>query len=268
MTWDVFPYSSSFEIVRAFREAFCLFFFWLQNAQGKRRAKGWKGFHNFHNSHVKASPANCTKYTFSASVTFCSITLQILKTHHSSQSNFLFKFVMLEICYETVRALLLLSDCGKQLYSNLEMQQQCNKLSKKAFFSPHALQHGCICHHTETAHTRIYPQLFTLNKNTKCIHQCSHIFCLLWQLFNSYSSPCKWADSLPLPIVAKWYELLNINDWEWLIDPPTRRPPQTDRNPDICISLSLVACNSRHRSHSLSPIQSVTGLHIKNMPIV
>lgn len=71
-----------------------------------------------------------------------------------------------------------------------------------------------------------------LNKNAKCIHQYSHIFCLHWQLFNSYPSQCKWAHSFPLPIEVKWYEQLNINDWEWLIDPPTRRPPQTDRNSD------------------------------------
>lgn len=34
------------------------------------------------------------------------------------------------------------------------------------------------------------------------------------------------------PIVVKRYEPLNINDWEWLMDPPTRRPQQTDRNSD------------------------------------
>lgn len=127
------------------------------------------------------------------------------------------------------------------------MQQKRRRSCQKGLFF-HARQWDCICHHTRQRHTHIYPQLFTLNKNTKCIHQYGHIFCLLWQLFNSYSSLCKWADSLPLPIVAKWYEPLNINDWEWLIDPPTHRPPQTDRNPDICISLAP----SSHFSPSLS----------------
>lgn len=74
------------------------------------------------------------------------------------------------------------------------------------------------------------PLLWT--KNAKCIHQYRHIFYVHWQLFNSYPSRCKWADSLPLPIEVKWYEQLNINDWEWLMDPPTRHPPQTDRNSD------------------------------------
>lgn len=137
------------------------------------------------------------------------------------------------------------------------------KLSNRPFF-PHAQQWDCICHRTRKRHTYIYPQLLTLNKNTKCIHQYSHIFCLLWQLFNSYSSLCKWADSLPLPIVVKWYEPLNINDWEWLIDPPTRRPPQTDRNSGrhmhlsrpflafLFVSLTLSVCFTHSLANPLS----------------
>lgn len=115
-------------------------------------------------------------------------------------------------------------------------QKQCRSCQKGLFSCAAVKLH--LSPHTRKRHTHIYSQLLTLNKNAKCIHHYSHIFCLLWQLFNSYSSLCKWADSLPLPIVVKWYEPLNINDWEWLIDPPTRRPPQTDRNSDRHMHLS------------------------------
>lgn len=148
------------------------------------------------------------------------------------------------------------------------------KLSKRPFFFSfffHARQWECIRYDASKRHTRIYPQLLALNKNTKCIHQYSHIFCLLWQLFNSYSSLCKWADSLPLPIVVKWYGPLNINDWEWLIDPPTRRPPQTDRNSDrhmhlsrsFLTFLSVALALSVRLTHSLANPLSHTVIHIK-----
>lgn len=111
-----------------------------------------------------------------------------------------------------------------------------------------------IRHRGGEQHACIYPQPLALNKNTKCIHHCGHIFCLHWQLFNSYSSQCKWADSLPLPIEVKWYEQLNINDWEWLMDPPTRRPPQTDRNSDRRMHPSACFLTFHSVSHpSVSP---------------
>lgn len=145
-------------------------------------------------------------------------------------------------------------------------QKQCGSCRKGLFF-----MHGSESASVTTPANGTLAFILTLNKNTKCIHQYSHIFCLLWQLFNSYSSLCKWADSLPLPIVVKWYEPLNINDWEWLIDPPTHRPPQTDRNSDrhmhlshsFLIFLSVALALSICLTHSLANPLSHTVIHIK-----
>lgn len=60
-----------------------------------------------------------------------------------------------------------------------------------------------------------------------CIHQYGRIFCLLWQLLNSYSSQFRWADS---PI-ANWGEVIWAAEYKWsgMIDRPSHSPPCSDR---------------------------------------
>lgn len=103
------------------------------------------------------------------------------------------------------------------------------------------------------------------------------IFSFLRRLFNSFSCLCKGVQSLALPIAVEGYESLNINDWEWLMDPPTCRPPQTDRNSDrhMHLSCSFLAPLSPSLTHavSVSPthslIHSVTHLYThENMLIL
>lgn len=139
----------------------------------------------------------------------------------SVHTKFFFGRKLLKRCNEN-------SSCGTER-PEIEKKQERNSLKSPPFQAWHWDR---IRHRSGQQHTCIYPQPLTPNSNTKCIHQYGRIFCMHWQLFNSYSSQFRWADSLPLPIEVKWYEQLNINDWGWLIDPPTRRPPQTDRDSD------------------------------------
>lgn len=100
------------------------------------------------------------------------------------------------------------------------------------------------------------------NKKTKAYQTYTwtqpYIFFAPWQLFNSHSSPCKWAHSHPLPNRGEVIWTAEYK-WLWMIDGPSHTPPlsrQIEIQADVCVPLAPSLHFSR--SPGLAPTVCLT----------